>query len=79
MGQYIVRRLLQAIPMLLIVSIFLFVLVNLAPGGPLAQYGRQKRLSSERVEALRRQFGLDKPLPVQYIVCLLYTSDAADE
>ncbi len=71
MGQYIVRRLLQAIPMLLIVSIFLFVLVNLAPGGPLAQYGRQKRLSSERVEALRRQFGLDKPLPVQYIVWLI--------
>ena len=57
--------------MLLIVSIFLFVLVNLAPGGPLAQYARHKRLSAERVEALRRQFGLDKPLPVQYIVWLV--------
>jgi len=71
MGQYIVRRLLQTIPMLFIVSILLFVLVNLAPGGPLAQYGRQKRLPAEKVEALKRKFGLDKPLPVQYIVWLV--------
>ncbi len=70
MGQYIVRRLLQAIPMLLIVSIVLFALVNLAPGGPLAQYSRSRRLTGERMEALKRQFGLDKPLSVQYIIWL---------
>jgi peptide/nickel transport system permease protein len=70
MGQYIVRRLLQAIPMLLVVSILLFALVNLAPGGPLSQYSRSRRLTAERAESLKRQFGLDKPLPVQYIVWL---------
>ncbi len=70
MGQYIVRRLLQAIPMLLIVSIVLFALVNLAPGGPLAQYTRSRRMTEERRESLMRQFGLDKPLPVQYIIWL---------
>ena len=70
MGTYIVRRLLQAIPMLLIVSIVLFALVNLAPGGPLAQYARGRRMTDERREALKRQFGLDKPLPVQYIIWL---------
>ena len=70
MGQYIIRRLLQAIPMLLIVSILLFALVNLAPGGPLSQYSRSRRLTAERAESLKRQFGLDKPLPVQYIVWL---------
>jgi len=70
MGQYIVRRLLQAIPMLFILSIVLFALVNLAPGGPLAQYTRSRRMTAERKEALKRQFGLDKPLSVQYIVWL---------
>ncbi len=71
MGTYIVRRLLQAIPMLLIVSVVLFALVNLAPGGPLAQYTRSRRMTEEREEILKRQFGLDKPLPVQYIVWLV--------
>jgi len=70
MGQYIIRRLLQAIPLLLIVSIVLFALVNLAPGGPLAQYTRSRRMTAERREALMRQYGLDKPLPVQYIIWL---------
>jgi peptide/nickel transport system permease protein len=71
MGQYIIRRLLQAIPMLLIVSIVLFALVNLAPGGPLSQYSRSRRMTAERAAALKRQFGLDKPLAVQYIVWLV--------
>ena len=70
MGTYIVRRLLQAIPMLLIVSIILFALVNIAPGGPLSQFSRSRRMTEERAESLKRQFGLDKPLPVQYIVWL---------
>jgi len=70
MGTYIIRRLLQAIPMLLIVSIVLFGLVNLAPGGPLSQFSRSRRMTEERAESLKRQFGLDKPLPVQYVVWL---------
>lgn len=71
MGQYIVRRLLQAIPMLLLVSIVLFALVNIAPGGPLSAYSRTNRMPEEKKEAIRRSFGLDKPLPVQYIVWLV--------
>lgn len=72
MGSYVVRRLLQAIPMLLIVSIVLFALVNLAPGGPLAGLSRSRGRSSEdRTAILKRQFGLDKPLPVQYVIWLI--------
>jgi peptide/nickel transport system permease protein len=71
MGQYIVRRLLQAIPMLLMVSIALFALVNIAPGGPMSAYSRTNRMPEEKREAIRRSFGLDKPLPVQYIVWLV--------
>ncbi|UCD43633.1 MAG: ABC transporter permease [Chloroflexota bacterium] len=71
MGAYIVRRLLQAIPMLLLISIILFALVNIAPGGPLAAQSRSRRISPEKQEAMKRQFGLDKPLPVQYVVWLV--------
>jgi peptide/nickel transport system permease protein len=71
MGTYIVRRLLQAIPMLLLVSIVLFALVNIAPGGPMAAYSRTNRMPEEKKEAIRRSFGLDQPLPVQYIVWLV--------
>lgn len=71
MGRYVVRRLLQAIPMLFLLSIVLFALVNLAPGGPLAGYGRSRRMKPEKREMLKRQFGLDKSLPVQYVVWLI--------
>jgi len=71
MTQYIIRRLLQAIPMLVLVSIALFALVNLAPGGPMSAYSRTNRMPEEKKEAIRRSFGLDKPLPVQYIVWLV--------
>lgn len=71
MGQYIARRLLQAIPMLLLVSIILFALVNIAPGGPLTAYSRSNRIAPEKKEAIRRSFGLDKPLPLQYIIWLV--------
>jgi peptide/nickel transport system permease protein len=70
MLQYITRRLLQAIPMLFLLSIGLFALVNIAPGGPLAGHGRSRRINPEKAEQLKRQFGLDKPLPVQYVVWL---------
>lgn len=70
MGQYIIRRLLQAIPMLFLISIILFTLVNVAPGGPMAAYSRSNRIPEEKKEAIRRRFGLDKPLPLQYLIWL---------
>jgi peptide/nickel transport system permease protein len=69
MATYILRRLIQTIGLLVVLSIILFALVNLAPGGPLSAYGG-KRIRPEKVEILKRQFGLDKPLPVQYIYWL---------
>lgn len=71
MLQYVIRRLLQAIPMLFLISVLLFTLVNLAPGGPMTAYSRSNRIAPEKKEAIRRSFGLDKPLPVQYIVWLI--------
>ncbi|GMQ77719.1 MAG: ABC transporter permease [Anaerolineae bacterium] len=71
MVQYIIRRLLQMIPMLFLLSILLFALVNLVPGGPLAGQGRSRRIRPEKAEILKRQFGLNQPLPVQYVIWLV--------
>jgi peptide/nickel transport system permease protein len=70
-GHYVVRRLLQAIPLMFIVSIVLFALVNLAPGGPLAGRGQSKRLRPEQIAILKRQFGLDQPVYMRYIFWLV--------
>lgn len=71
MSTYLLRRFLQTIGLLFILSILLFTLVNLAPGGPLAGQGQSRHISPEKVELLKRQFGLDKPLPTQYLVWLV--------
>ncbi|MFN2190613.1 MAG: ABC transporter permease [Candidatus Promineifilaceae bacterium] len=71
MVQYVVRRLLQTIPILLILSIVLFALVNIVPGGPLAGQGRARRIRPAKAEILKRQFGLDQPMPVQYMIWLV--------
>ena len=71
MSQFILRRLLQAVGIMFLLSILFFALVNLAPGGPLAGYSGARRLPPEQVVILKRQLGLDKPLPVQYLIWLV--------
>lgn len=56
--------------MLFLLSILLFGLVNLAPGGPLAGQGQSRHIPPEKAAILRRQFGLDRPLPLQYVIWL---------
>jgi peptide/nickel transport system permease protein len=68
---YIVRRLLQTAGLLILLSILLFALVNLAPGGPLSGQGQSRHIDPTKVELLKRQFGLDKPLPTQYLIWLV--------
>lgn len=67
MTTYIFRRILQAIPIMLLLSIFLFGVVRLMPGGPLAQAERNPNVTPEQLAALRVRLGLDQPLPVQYV------------
>jgi peptide/nickel transport system permease protein len=71
LGKYAVRRILQAIPLLFLVSIVLFVLINIIPGGPLAGRGQSRHMPPEQVALLKRQFGLDKPLIVRYVYWLI--------
>lgn len=57
--------------MMLLLSIVFFGLVNIAPGGPLAGYGRARRIPVEQIARLKAQLGLNKPVPVQYVVWLV--------
>ncbi len=70
MGRYIIRRLLQAVPLLFIISLVLFVLMQ-ASGDPLATLGGRQPPRAEDRERLARQWGLDKPILVQYLYWLI--------
>jgi ABC-type dipeptide/oligopeptide/nickel transport system permease component len=67
--RYLVRRLVQLVPVLLGVSILVFLMIHLVPGDP-AQVMLQEYGTAGQVQALRHSLGLDRPLPVQYAVYL---------
>lgn len=69
MGRYIARRLLNLIPVLLGITLLVFVFLHLIPGDP-AVVMAGERATPEQVAALREQLGLNQPLPVQYLVFL---------
>jgi peptide/nickel transport system permease protein len=66
MGTYALRRILQTIPILFIISILLFLMVRAAPGGPLTAARRNPNISKEQIEVIEEKLGLNDPLPVQY-------------
>ena len=66
MLRFILRRVLQAIPLLLVISGLVFLLIHAAPGGPLAIYLSNPNVRPEDIERLRRALGLDRPLWQQY-------------
>jgi peptide/nickel transport system permease protein len=65
MRRYLIRRLIQSVVMLFVMSIVLFVLIHAMPGGPDKVLFNPKLPASVRL-ALRHQYGLDQPLYVQY-------------
>jgi peptide/nickel transport system permease protein len=66
MTTYILRRLVQAIPVLIGISLFTFLMVHLTPGDPVYVFAGDKPLTPERAAQIRAQYGLDKPLWEQY-------------
>ncbi len=70
MTTYIIRRILQAIIVLIIVTLMVFFVIRLLPGDPLiiyvAQTAQLQAMPPELIEELRVQYGLDKPIMVQY-------------
>jgi peptide/nickel transport system permease protein len=67
MLSYISRRVLQAIPLLIGVSVIGFGLMHLAPGGPLAVYTLNPTITAQDIERIKIIFGLDQPVHVQYL------------
>ncbi len=65
MTTYLVRRLIQSVVLMLLVSVATFWLIHSAPGGPAIL--TQPDLTKEQIERLRAQLGLDEPIPVQYV------------
>ena len=67
MSRYLIRRLLTAIPTLLLISFVLYAVLSLAPGDPLSQFAANPSVPPEVRENIRRSFGLDQPWPVRYV------------
>lgn len=66
MIRYILRRLLLMIPVAFLVTIGVFVLVRLSPADPVLAFSGEER-DPAVLAAMREEFGLNKPLPVQYV------------
>jgi peptide/nickel transport system permease protein len=71
MSRYVLRRLAEAVPLLLLITIAVFVVLQLLPGGPLAVYASDPSLSADDLERLKEHFGLNDPIPVRYVKWLL--------
>jgi peptide/nickel transport system permease protein len=67
---YIIRRLVQAVFVLVLVTLIVFLAMRLLPGDPIYMYlsaGQMLNVTEEQIQEVRHEFGLDKPLIVQYI------------
>src|SRR3954463_1906112 len=70
MRTYVLRRFLQMIPLLFGISLLTFILLQLAPGDFLNTMAENPAISPATIEAMRRNFGLDRPWWVQYALYL---------
>jgi len=62
-----VRRTLQSIPLLLLISIILYVILYNMPGGPLAPYLSNPHITPADIARLKHNLGMDQPVPIQYL------------
>ena len=69
MRQYILSRVMQLVPVLLLTSVAVFMFIRLIPGDP-AHIIAGAEATPQQLEAVHRQLGLDQPLPVQYLIWL---------
>ena len=71
MTTFIVRRLIQAVFILLLVTLIVFFVMRLLPGDPILLYvaesGGLETMTAEQIDVLRAEFGLDKPIMEQYL------------
>jgi peptide/nickel transport system permease protein len=66
MTQYLIKRLLIAIPTLIAISLILFTILALAPGDPLGEFASNPSITEEVRENIRKTLGLDQPIYIRY-------------
>lgn len=71
MSKYLIRRILQSIPLLFGISIISFFAMRIMPGGPLAGYLMNPKVTAADIARLERLWGLDQPIIIQYWKWLL--------
>lgn len=67
MGSYIGRQILTIVPTLLLSILINFILLHAAPGDPARIYAGTDSATPEQIESIRKDLGLDDPLPVQFV------------
>ncbi len=70
MGAYLIRRVLQVFPLLIGISILVFLLINAVPGSPVGDLALNPGTRPEDVARIKAQLGLDQPLYKRYFVWL---------
>lgn len=70
MGQYVIRRLIGMVPLILGITILVFLLVNAVPGNPVGEYILNPGTRAQDIEQIKRSLGLDQPLYKRYFVWL---------
>jgi len=66
-GVYVLRRVIQALPLLLGISLISFLILNAVPGGPLSAYENSPGITPADLARLEHTLGLDRPLHVRYL------------
>jgi peptide/nickel transport system permease protein len=66
MSKYVIRRVVQAIPVLFGISIAVYMILLLAPGGPTARFAQNPRFTNAQRLQFMHAWGLDQPWPIQY-------------
>jgi peptide/nickel transport system permease protein len=77
MGRYLLRRLVVSVPVLLGITVIMYIIVNLAPGDPITALMNPEQMANmgpEWVEQQRESLGLNDPLPVRYAKWLWETA-----
>ncbi len=70
MTRYVAKRLLEIIPLVLLVSLICFALMQATPGGPTAMLSQNPMVKPEDLARIRANFGIDEPVIVQYFMWL---------
>lgn len=70
MLRYIVKRVLHAIPLILLITVIGYFIINLAPGDPVNMFINPEKATKIDVERIRQAMGLDKPIYIRYFIWL---------